>query len=502
MLNAPKKIVSGMAYLLVCTYLGRSYGFLASTVLLPRLIDAGTMGGVALGASTFLLLMSMKDLGFSFALMHHQERIDELAPTHFLLNVLVSAVWIGVAVSVLLLSHYFPPHSGWLRGLTASLEGGGGSLALWAVVCFCAADLFRSASYTAETRLKARLAFRAVAVVHMLALVLSLTVALVLAHRGLGGWALIIGGAASYVTYSPVYVLFTVFCIWRLQPWELRRVRLNRSHARELWHYGRWVWVGDIFYTLLNEVPKIVAGALLGWAQLGYYFVAYTWAQMSVGAITHILVSLTNPVYARYQKDRERLSLAFNKMLRLVARAVCLLNLIFLLESERLVGLAGAHYGASVPLLRLLVPFALLRPFLDDAHSLFLAVGDPKAVARINLVQAVLSVVLVALLSYAGGIRGIAVAAGLTAAVGLLIAVGRLRRHVDVAWGRALIAPLASASVALGVGLWADAYLPSRGALAVAGRVALDTALYTGMLVLLERQELLDEWRFLRQSAR
>ena len=500
-MDAPRKIVSGMLYMLSCTYLGRCYGFVASTILLPRLIDAGTMGGVALGASIFLILMSFKDLGLSFALLHHQDQIDELAPTHFLLNVTAAAGWIGLAISLLLLGHHYPQWSAAIGLPTASLAGADGSdLALWAVICFALFDLLRSASYTAETRLKARLAFRSIALVHMSGLILALTVALVLAYHGMGGWALIIGGAASYITYSPVYVVFTVFCIWRLQPWQVARVKWNPRHARQLWVYGRWYWLGDILYNLVIESPKLVAGFLLGWVELGYYAVAYVWAQMSTGAVTHILISLTNPVYARYQKDRQKLSLAFTKMVRLVARMVLLLNLVFFLEAERLVSLAGDRWAESVPLLKWLIPFALFRPFLDDAQSLLLAVGEPKTITKVNGSQALFSLLAIPVLCYAWGIRGIALGTGLTAMVGLSLSLRRLKHYVDVPWGAVVLRPLLSALVTIGLATALGPYLPETGLTALAVHLPFDVAVYVGGLLLLEGGELRDEWRFVRAN--
>ena len=81
-MNAPRKIITGLFYTLGSTYIGRLFGLVATLWLLPRLIDPATWGGVTLGVSIYLVLIGFKELGLASALLHYQERLEELAPMH------------------------------------------------------------------------------------------------------------------------------------------------------------------------------------------------------------------------------------------------------------------------------------------------------------------------------------------------------------------------------------------------------------------------------------
>ena len=507
-MNAPRRIVSGALYTLGTTYLGRLVTLLAGLWLLPRLIDPATWGGVVLGASLYLILISVKELGLGFALQHHQDRLDELAPTHFIFNLAVST---GVLGLVLLLA--WGIHSGavGLARLTVLVRDAGTvgdhRVVAWTLFCFAGFNLLRSAAATSEVRLRAALEFRSLALAHMLSLVLSVGVALALAWQGYGVWALIAGGAAHLSVHSPAYVGCTVAWIWKRQPQPLRGLRWNSEHAGLLWRYGRLFWAGWVFSALALEYPRIVAGSLLGWEELGYYAIAFGWAQLPTGAVTQVLMGLTNPVYARYQHNRERLSLVFGKMLRFIVRAAALLALVFFLEAERLIPLiSGPQWGPAVELLRWLVVYALCRPFLDDVQALLLAVGRPGTVARINGIVAAATLVGIPVLVVAWGLRGIAIGAGGGALLGAVVSLVWVRRHVDVPWRAAFLSPaLSMAATLAAVSLLAD-WAPPAGWPALIARLAIEVVTYGAALLILEGRELwaeaVDLRRILRQGER
>ena len=230
--------------------------------------------------------------------------------------------------------------------------------------------------------------------------------------------------------------------IWRLQKQEFGNLRWNTEHAALLWRYGKWFWIGWVFSTVLSEYPKILAGSALGWENLGYLGIAFFWAQLPTGAITHVLVGLTNPVYAKYQHDRERLSLIFGKMLRLVARAAVFLALLFYSEAGRLTSsISGPQWMLSIELLRLMVGYALFRPFLDDVQALLLAVDRPRSVAAINGLMVAAALIGMPALVWAFGAQGLAMGVSASALLGAALSWLWATRFVDIAWTRTFLVP-------------------------------------------------------------
>ena len=500
-MNAPRKIVTGLFYTLGSTYVGRLFGLVATLWLLPRLIDPATWGGVTLGVSIYLVLIGFKELGLASALLHYQERLEELAPMHFLFNLLVSALCI---ILILLCSYLI--QSGVLQLSAFSFFGRQAGdahdhwIVAWTLFVLAIFHLLHSASITSQTRLRSRLEFKSLALIHMFGILFSLGTAVWLAGNGFGTWALIIGGTSAYVVHAPVYVLFTVAWIWMRQPQEIRGLQWNQAHANLLWRYGKWFWGGWVFSTIIVEYPRIVAGTYLGWDELGYYTLAFLWAQLPTGAITHVLIGLTNPVYARYQADRERLSLVFGKMLRLIARTTALLGVFFFLEAERLIPLvSGAEWQPSVELLRWLVVYALCRPFLDDIQVLLLAVGSPRTFAKINGITMGVALVGIPLLVWQWGLQGVAIGVGLTAVLGAALSFYWVGHYVDMEWGPAFLRPLVSMGAAVAAIMLLDGLIPATGWLSLALRLGVETVVYLGVLLLLEGRELHREVRDLQR---
>ena len=468
-----RKILSGSFLLVALTYLSRAFN-LAAQILLARLLLPTDFGYVTRAMYVFAFFAALKEFGLSFALLHHRDRAEEMAPTHLVLNTALAAAGMGLAAATAL----------WLDIPTVT------PIILW----LAAFNLLKSASLTPEILLRKDFEFTWLAVAHGAATVLSLTAAVLLAWKGYGVWALVVG----YTPHSIGYVAIFSVLVWvRKANVVSKGFRLRRDHARRLFGYGRWYWISGMVTYLTLQYDKFIVDRLVGINSLGLYERAYTYAQMPTGAITHVIASVTSSVYARYQKDRESLSRAFTKVFGIIFRVSAPVALILFVEAEALTHLLlGKAWLGLIPVLRWLIVYAFLKPLLDDAHSLLLAIGQPRKITAFTSVQAIVFLVLTPILTHRLGMKGTAVSVDIMTAIGFWLSIRYAVRYVDVPWFR-IVGPSTAATLAAAL---VCAYVPVSDYFAspwagLGAEIALLLSVYVGALLAIEGRRILGEAR-------
>jgi teichuronic acid exporter len=417
---------------------------LAVRLLLLQILVPEDFGAVGTAFSLLALAVAARDFGLHYALLHQHDRVHALAPTHFVLSVSLGAV---STVLALLMAVYYDQAIALTQTLTVYLGGSASEsypkVAL-ALAIFGVLDFFRTAALTAEVQLQRELAFGRLALAHAGGTILAALVGIALAYFGFGKWALILG----FYPYSAAYV--AVFCavVWSKYPPPFRRLnQFDADAAREMIRYGFQFWLGGVPKIFVQHYDKLIISFYFGLHYRGLYDTANDFAQIPTGAITLAIVRITGAIYARYQHDREQLSAAYRRALRLVLRATVPMSLLLALEADRWILIFRSDWVGAAPLLQSLIVYSLCRPILDDLHALFYSVGSPLSIARFAAVQALLLLILAPLLIGELGIYGIALSMNIMALTGLILALVFARRFVDIpvikSFGPPLIAGLA-----------------------------------------------------------
>ena len=472
----------GAVHTLGSAYAGRLANWVA-VVVLTRALAPEDFGHVALAASLLALVASLRSFGLHNALLHHYERVDELAPTHFVLNSGLGAL--GALAAVGLAFFFADGHYG--RGVATALA------------VFAVFDLLRATALTAETQLRRDLEFGVLAGSHALALAAAAAAGVAAAWLGAGIWALIL----SHSTYGIVYAAPYCALLWRRRsPLRLRLSRFDRGAARAMLGYGAWIWLGGMLQTLLLHFDRLVVGNLLDARTLGFYDRAHVFAQLPTGALTHALTGVMFTVFARYRHDRERLAGAFRRTLRLILRAAVPVSVVLAIEIPVITRLLlGESWLPLASILRWLLVYSLCRPLAETVHALLRSTGDTREFAALVAVQAALLVVAAPLLTGGMGIEGTALAVNLAALAGTVLALRRSRRYAEVPWVRSFAPPLLAAAAAAALRLWAGPLiegLPELVSLVLG--VAIFGIAYGAALLGLERRTLPGELRTLRRT--
>ena len=474
------RIARGAVQTLSSAYAGRLVTWVA-IVVLTRELPPEDFGQVALAASLLALVASLRSFGLHHALLNDYKRVDELAPTHFLLNTALAGL--GTLGAIALAFFFVDGHYG--RGVATALA------------VFAAFDLLRAFAQTAETQLRRDLEFGSLAAAHAIALIAAALAGIALAFLGGGIWALILSHSV-YGIYGAVYLAL----LWRRRPpFSFRAFDYDPKEARRMVGYGTWIWVGAMLQTFVLNFDRLVVDTFLDLKTLGYYERAHIYAQLPTGVITHALTGMMLAVFARYQEDREQLAGAFRRALRLIMRSAVPLSVFLAIEMPALTRLfLDEGWLPMAHILRWLLLFSLCRPLLEAAHAFLRTIGDPRGSALFASVQATLLLIAAPLLTRSHAIEGTAIAVNLAALTGTLVALHRSARVVHVPWLRSMAPPLLAAALAAAVRLAGSNLISGfspPASIAVGAGVFVFS--YGVALLGLERHSLLDEFRTLRE---
>jgi O-antigen/teichoic acid export membrane protein len=208
------------------------------------------------------------------------------------------------------------------------------------------------------------------------------------------------------------------------------------------------------------QIAQIMVSLISNAHQTGYFGVAFR-VLVSFTALPPLLVSTALPMLARAARDdSERFDYASRRLAETMLLAGCGLALALFLGARFAVDVvAGAHFGHSVEVLRILA-VALLGTFVIGARGYaLLSLDRLRAMLACNALALVVVVVAGVPLISVYGAKGAAigmVAAELTLAAGYEYSLTRGRRELGLGLGfvlRAAAATVAAAAVALGLGL-------------------------------------------------
>jgi O-antigen/teichoic acid export membrane protein len=483
------RVVRGGFWVAASSYFNIGFGFLANLVL-TRLLAPEAFGTFALATFFFSLLNLRTKVVLGRAFAQRPQTTGELIGTHLALNVaagLGSFALALIAAPLLLAFGYDHP-------------------VVWVMLALTAVGIGQSVTGTAWVLLDKELLFSRVSLVVIVAFPLSYVPAVALAVRGAGYWSLVAQNAA----YG---ILLLVGLWWSCrrylpQVWDMRW-RFNRVVAKEFIRFGAVVGVGATAATFLLQFDNFLVGSLVSVGTLGFYDRGYRIAQWPALLVGNAMTRTAFYTYAKLQDDEARLKKTVTMSFWLITvLALPLALAIFASAPDLVVLLYGERWQPSVLFVRLLVFYSLLRPMLNNAAMLLVAVGQPQRMATIRGVQAVALVVAATPLTLAYGAVGAAIGVGIAFVVGVILAYHYARQTVDLSLRDTFAVPGVAAILAMAAYVVlvqsVDLSLLSLGVrvLIQAGLVA---AVFFAAMLAIQPRRLIERsayvWRLLRASG-
>jgi O-antigen/teichoic acid export membrane protein len=358
---------------------------LVRTLVMARLLAPDDFGLLAIAMVAVDLLMGVSDFGMIPALIQRTETSERHYNAAWTVGFIRGlAITVMVALAAPLIAELFaePRATEIIR-----------VLALRPVL-----DAIASIKLAHLTR---NLNFRSLTFVSLPGALINTVVSISLAHSW-GVWALVAGVLTGQVAY--------VILSYILAP-HRPRFSLDRTTARPLVNYGRWIFVTGLVAMTGNALLQSVISRQLGTAELGLYALATTLAFIPNEIANAVVGPVSFPLYARLQQELEQVARVFRGILTGMAAIlmpVCVL--LFALTPQLVEHILGPKWAGSTSLIRLLVLVNVVGLPGDVIVPILKGLGWPRRVFNIELFQSSLLILFVALLVAPFGVMGVPLA--------------------------------------------------------------------------------------------
>lgn len=268
-------------------------------------------------------------------------------------------------------------------------------------------------------------------------------VALLLAYLGFGLWSLVYANLLKLIVKLISY--------WMMCPgWDwVRPATWDWGLMKRLLRYGMHITGTGFAYFFYSTIDNLLVGKLLGTSALGYYGKAYDFTNNTVGSLSNIISGVLFPSYSRIQEDKERLTNAYLKSLRLIAVVIIPIALgIFVTAPEMITILIGDKWLPMILPLQILSLVYVFMSLSITIATVFQATGHPDLNFRGGAVVSIVIVPLI-LLFLGQGIAGVACGVLVAHIIGFAYNVYRLNGILPGAPAKMLMAVLPTVMTSL-----------------------------------------------------
>ena len=381
-----KKIaVTGFGWMTLLRISGRGLT-IAKTAILARIlspVDFGQFGAAALSLSLFEVLT---ETGVNQALIYSDKKVEELvnpAWTVAIVRGVIISILIGLSawpvsiffsdsnlIKLILVLSLVPLIKGFINPMTV--------------------EFIKELQFEKETIFRLTLL-----IIDGLTTIIS---AVFLKSALAFAIAMIIAGAAEVILS---------FLYFKIRP----RLSFSREYLAEIMNYGKWVTLSGIGYWFSTELDDFVAGKAFGMKTLGIYQAAYKISTLPVTEIAGSVNQVSFPVMSKLKEDRLKFWKIFMGSIGVIGGIGMIGGLVlWIWPSEVVLILLGDKWLETVPLIRILAVFGMVRSVESGIQPVFLATGRPKVATIGNFIK-VITLILGLLLLSPFGIEGIAWAA-------------------------------------------------------------------------------------------
>lgn len=444
---------------------------LATSVVLARLLNPADFGLVALALVFVELGQQFADFGIGAAVIQAKEVTRKVLASAFWANVAVGSglmlIMIGLAPAV----GYFY-HDARVAWVLASLSF---SLLVSGMMVVPRATLHKS--------LKFDLAVKA----QMIGSVVGATVAISMAWHGLGVWSLV----AQPICGSTTTLALTIrYARWR------PHLEFSWDSIRKLARFSVDVLGSSIANNITDSADKLLIGKFLGNTALGLYSLAFQIMLYPVIHVASVIVKVLFPTLSALQDDPPRFRQAYLRSTAAIAVVTFPMMIGLNLVSADLVTVAlGPKWHDLIPIIQILCWVGMGKSISVTAGTIYLSTASTRAMLRLALVVAPVTVIAV-LVGMQWGVIGVAIGyavAWLMFCVAFHWIAYRIAglRFQDL--GRALVRP-ATAAFVMGGAVWSvQPWLQTYAGLGAVGRLACSVALgaivYVAMSLVVNREQ-------------
>lgn len=284
------KTIKGTAWSAVDNIVQYGVSFVVSIVL-ARLLTPDDYGLIGIILIFTAICNAIINSGFSTALIRKKNITENDYNTAFIVNIVLSFIlYVVLCLGAPLIADFFCREELTLLTRVSSFSMIIGGLAI-----------------VQQTRLTKRIDFKTQTKISLISSVISGLIGIVMAYLGYGVWALVVQGLSSQTLRTAM--------LWFYNKW-MPTLTFSRNSFRELFGFGWKMMVSSVLDSFWTQLYQVVVGKFYSPATLGQYTRAKQFSQIFSSNLTTVIQRVTYPVLSDIQDEKERLIIAYRKIIK------------------------------------------------------------------------------------------------------------------------------------------------------------------------------------------
>jgi O-antigen/teichoic acid export membrane protein len=338
---------------------------LGSVAVLARLLMPEYFGLLSMVTAITSIAERFKDLGFSTATIQKKEITHEQVSTLFWLNAAA-----GVVMMLLLAGLAYPVS---LFYSDARLI----PITLAIAISFPLGGM----AIQHQALLRRQMKYTQLAAIQIGANVLSLSLAIIMALKGYGYWALVAREVSR--------IVFMAAGNWLCMPW-VPGPPSRHAGVGSMLRMGGDVTAFNIVWLLSSSMDTVLIGKFLGAVSLAFYRQGFQLGLAPVNQLSARAQDIAQSALSRLQHDPEKYRRYYRKFLSVLSLLTMPLAVFLAVYAEPLVRVVlGARWIEATPILQLFAIAALIRPAAATPGAVMLSCGHSRRFFWLGLSGAV-----------------------------------------------------------------------------------------------------------------
>ena len=426
--NLKQKAVAGMVWTTIQSFAKLGISFF-SGVILARLLTPYDYGCIGMLAIFMMLAETFIDGGFGSALIQKKRPTHEDYSTIF---------WWNIALSVLMYAILFFSAPAISRFYKIPLLCD--VLRVQGIILFIYA-----LNLVQRNQLRKQLKFQILARVSIITSFIALVVTIIMAYKGFGVWAL--------VAQEMIGATIPAIVFWGYTKWRPSLVFSWKSF-KELFSFGIYMFLTLIINKMNSKLQALLIGKVYNPITLGFYSKGSGTESLASRTISGVMTSVTYPLYAEVQDDKERMQSMIKRMTMTISYVTFPMMFILMLCAKPIfVLLYSERWLNSVPYFQVLCLAGLAICLLSVNLQTISAIGRSKTMFNWALIKIAVALTLVVSGLSLFGMKGLLAGNIISAWFNLFVNFGLVSKYIGYKWYRQIgdLLPVAIASVVCAV---------------------------------------------------
>ena len=344
-------------------------------IIMARRLGQADFGMIAMISIFMLIGNDLQNSGFKVALANLRQPTERDYNSVFWFNILMGGtIYLVLFFAAPLIAHFYH-----VPELTA--------LARYAFLGIIFASFGTAQSAWLFKNLRAKQQTKAC----IMAILLSISVAVPMAYNGFAYWAL--------ATQTNLYILFCTTFYWYYSPWRptitlhpssfIHHLSFTLSPALRMFRFSVKLLISQVLTDLNNNILNILIGRFYGRIDTGNYNQAFQWSTKGSNIIQNMVQQVAQPVLVSVDDEHERQLRVLRKMMRFAAfMSFPMLFGLSLVSHEFIVTLLGEKWAVSAQYLHLLAVASAFLPLSSLMANAVVTKGKSDIFMYCNLALA------------------------------------------------------------------------------------------------------------------